>query len=45
VIWTALAVAGIACLVAAAALGFGIAAGVAVLGIALLLVAIDGRRT
>ena len=44
-IWTALAVAGIACLVAAAALAFGIAAGLGMLGVALLLVAVDGRRT
>lgn len=43
--WTALAVVGIACLVAAAALAFGIAAGLGVLGLALLLVAVDGRRT
>ena len=45
VVWTALAVAGIACIVAAAVVAFGLAAGLAVLGVALLLVAIDGRRT
>ncbi len=43
-LWTALAVVGIACLVAAAVLAFGVAAGLAVLGVALLLVAVDGRR-
>lgn len=43
-VWTALGVAGIICLVVAAALAAGVAAGFGVLGVALLLAAIDGRR-
>lgn len=43
--WTALAVVGIACLVAAAFLFAGLAAALLVLGVALILVAVDGRRT
>lgn len=44
-VWTALGVLGIACLVAAAYLFAGAAAGMAMLGVWLLLAAVDGRRS
>ena len=43
-LWTALAVAGLCLLVAAAWLAFGLAAGLAVAGLGLLLIAWDGAR-
>ena len=43
-VWTILGMLGIACIVAAAVLAFGLAAGLATAGMALLLAAIDGRR-
>ena len=43
-VWHALILAGIAALVAAAVLAFGPAAGLAVLGAALLLIGLDGAR-
>ena len=43
--WTAVGVVGIACLVAAAYLFAGLALALAVAGVALLLAAIDGRRS
>ncbi len=42
--WTAVGVAGAACLVAAGVLLGGVAAGLIVAGLALLAAAIDGRR-
>lgn len=43
-VWTVLAVAGIACIVAALYLLGGPAAALAGLGVALILAAVDGRR-
>ncbi len=43
-VWTAVGVAGIVCLAAAALLALGIPAALCVLGVALILAAIDGRR-
>jgi hypothetical protein len=43
-VWTALGVAGLLCLVAAAFVAFGPAAALAVAGLALLFAAWDGRR-
>lgn len=43
--WTVVGVVGIACLVAAALIALGPAAALAVAGLALLLAAVDGRRS
>ena len=42
--WTAVGVVGLLCLVAAAWLAFGLAAGLAAAGLGLVLAGIDGRR-
>lgn len=43
-VWTVLGMLGLLCLVAAAFVALGLAAGLAMAGVALLFVAIDGRR-
>ncbi len=43
-VWTVVGSVGIACLVAAALLAFGLPAGLLVLGLSLILAAVDGRR-
>lgn len=43
-LWTVLGAAGLACLIAAAWLAFGMAAGLGAAGVALLFAAVDGRR-
>lgn len=43
-VWTVVGVVGIACLVAAALIAWGVPAALATAGLALLLAAVDGRR-
>lgn len=43
-LWTAVGALGLLCLVASALLAFGLAAALAVAGVALLFAAVDGRR-
>lgn len=43
-VWTAVGVAGMVCVVAGVCLAFGVAAGLSVLGVMLIAAAVDGRR-